>query len=165
MKRQFKNLSKTAQIPSKFTSFINVSFTIVSKFRFRYLVDLAGSERQTSVSMPGKDRVDEAKYINQSLTALGKVVMAFRRQDKFVPYRDSLLTRMLKKCFSTNAKALVIAQVTLFMKDIPETACTLQFASRAARVIMDRVGQRDDGSETERRRRRRATIPSSISTF
>ena len=76
-----------------------------------YLVDLAGSERQTSASMPGKDQVDQAKAINQSLTALGKVVMAFRRQDKFVPYRDSLLTRMLKKCFITNAKALVIAQV------------------------------------------------------
>jgi kinesin family member C2/C3 len=48
----------------------------VSKFS---LVDLAGSERLSEGEMT-LERVEEAKYINKSLSALGNVISALKCQ-------------------------------------------------------------------------------------
>ena len=59
------------------------------------LVDLAGSERQSKTHATG-DRLDEAKKINLSLTALGNVIKALVvGNSKHIPFRDSKLTRLL----------------------------------------------------------------------
>jgi hypothetical protein len=45
----------------------------------------------------GDKRLEEAKHINKSLSALGNVIKALTDKDaKFVPYRDSKLTRILQ---------------------------------------------------------------------
>lgn len=70
------------------------------------LVDLAGSERATSTGATGQ-RLKEGAQINKSLTTLGKVIAALaqassapaakgKKKDDFVPYRDSVLTWLLK---------------------------------------------------------------------
>jgi len=60
-----------------------------------YLVDLAGSEKVGKTGAEGK-RLDEAKNINKSLSALGKVIFALTdKKSSHVPYRDSKLTRVL----------------------------------------------------------------------
>ena len=51
---------------------------LVSKFS---LIDLAGSERITEMEK-NPERIDEAKFINKSLSALGNVVAALRTQAK-----------------------------------------------------------------------------------
>ena len=51
---------------------------MVAKFS---LIDLAGSERITD-SEKNQDRIDESKFINKSLSALGNVVAALRTQSK-----------------------------------------------------------------------------------
>lgn len=61
-----------------------------------YLVDLAGSEKVGKTGAEGKI-LDEAKKINISLTALGKVINALTDgKSTHVPYRDSKLTRVLQ---------------------------------------------------------------------
>lgn len=43
------------------------------------------------------DRFEEAKHINKSLSALGNVISALTdKGKKHIPYRDSLLTRLLQ---------------------------------------------------------------------
>lgn len=63
------------------------------------IVDLAGSER---ISKSGSDglRLEEAKNINVSVSALGNVINALANNTymKHVPFRDSCLTRILTEC-------------------------------------------------------------------
>jgi kinesin family protein 5 len=58
------------------------------------LVDLAGSERVSKSAADGL-ALEEAKKINQSLSALGKVINSISKNKSHVPYRDSKLTRLL----------------------------------------------------------------------
>eukprot|EP00747_Dinoflagellata_sp_TGD_P181382 gnl/TRDRNA2_/TRDRNA2_35194_c0_seq2.p1 gnl/TRDRNA2_/TRDRNA2_35194_c0~~gnl/TRDRNA2_/TRDRNA2_35194_c0_seq2.p1 ORF type:complete len:783 (-),score=133.00 gnl/TRDRNA2_/TRDRNA2_35194_c0_seq2:60-2408(-) len=121
----------------------------VSKFS---LVDLAGSERQSSASALDRTRVNDAKFINQSLTSLGKVVQACivraskRQADgvaTHVPYRDSVLTRLLSDSIGGQAKTLLIAHVTPHEQDLPESQCTLQFATNAA-CVQERIATKTE---------------------
>lgn len=70
-----------------------------SKFARLYLIDLAGSERQKSTKTFGK-QLKEASNINTSLLTLGKVIRALvevaNGHERFVHYRDSKLTHLLK---------------------------------------------------------------------
>lgn len=65
------------------------------------LVDLAGSERQKDAQTSGM-RLQEAGSINRSLSVLGNVMMCLveathnNKKTKFVPYRNSKLTFLLK---------------------------------------------------------------------
>lgn len=58
-------------------------------------VDLAGSERVAKSKVTGA-QLQEAKFINKSLAELGNVVLALRRNQVHVPFRNCLLTRVLE---------------------------------------------------------------------
>ena len=59
------------------------------------LVDLAGSERLDKSGATG-DRLKETQAINKSLSSLGDVFTAISKRQAHVPYRNSLLTRLLQ---------------------------------------------------------------------
>ena len=64
------------------------------------LADLAGSERVRRTTSTGI-RLEEAKHINASLSALGNVVNCLSgNQNGFIPYRSSKLTRVLTNSLS-----------------------------------------------------------------
>ena len=109
------------------------------------VVDLAGSE---SVSRTGSEGInqDEAKEINKSISALGRVIESLSRQSRYlnnnsnnlnknnnfyISYRDSKLTEILSDCLGGNSKTYIIACVSPFNANCEETYSTLQFASRA----------------------------------
>ena len=109
------------------------------------VVDLAGSE---SVSRTGSEGInqDEAKEINKSISALGRVIETLSRQSRYlnnnmnnynknnnfyISYRDSKLTEILSDCLGGNSKTYIIACVSPFNANCEETYSTLQFASRA----------------------------------
>uniref|UniRef100_A0A2K6B9Y4 Kinesin family member 1C n=1 Tax=Macaca nemestrina TaxID=9545 RepID=A0A2K6B9Y4_MACNE len=78
------------------------------------LVDLAGSERADSSGARGM-RLKEGANINKSLTTLGKVISALadmqskKRKSDFIPYRDSVLTWLLKENLGGNSRTAMIA--------------------------------------------------------
>ncbi|EGB09943.1 hypothetical protein AURANDRAFT_24579, partial [Aureococcus anophagefferens] len=115
-----------------------------------YLVDLAGSEKAAALDDgkgPAKDpraaaaaksrAFHEHVNINQSLSALGNVIAALAegpRRRPHVPYRDSLLTRLLQDALGGNTRTAVVACVAPEAAHAEETVSTLKFADRARRV-------------------------------
>ena len=106
------------------------------------LVDLAGSERadRAGTAQPGSCdvRLREACAINRSLLCLCDVFRALARRgaapdrDTHIPYRNSVLTRLLQRPLSGTGKCLVVANVT--PDHIPESSATLRFASDVAAI-------------------------------
>ena len=88
-------------------------------------MDLAGSEKISKTGAEGKV-LEEAKKINTSLTALGKVINALSDgKSTHIPYRDSKLTRMLKDSLGGNCKTVMIANLSPGVLGFEETINTL----------------------------------------
>ncbi|DAZ93879.1 TPA: hypothetical protein N0F65_008145 [Lagenidium giganteum] len=94
------------------------------------LVDLAGSEKARKTSASGQ-RLEEAKHINRSLAALGNVINCLTDGSKFVPYRDSKLTRLLQHALGGNAKTHLMLTCSSSSVQLAETLSTLRFGARA----------------------------------
>ena len=83
------------------------------------LVDLAGSEKVGKTGAKGQT-LEEAKKINQSLSALGQVIKSLADQKKHVPYRDSKLTRILQEALGGNSKtSLIVAYSPHLVRAFP----------------------------------------------
>jgi kinesin family protein C1 len=92
-------------------------------------VDLAGSERLKESHSEGI-RLEETKYINKSLSALGDVIHAIAAKDKFIPFRNSKLTYYLKNYLGKDSKCLMFVNISPFAKNVSETINSLRFASK-----------------------------------
>ncbi|XP_078332068.1 kinesin-like protein KIF13A isoform X4 [Crassostrea virginica] len=113
------------------------------------LVDLAGSERAQKTGAVG-DRLREGSNINKSLTTLGLVISALadqsassKKKDKFVPYRDSVLTWLLKDNLGGNSKTVMVATISPAADNYEETLSTLRYADRAKRIVNHAVVNED----------------------
>jgi len=99
-----------------------------------HLVDLAGSEKVCKTGASG-ERLDEAKNINRSLSALGNVINALTdKKYTHVPYRDSKLTRVLQESLGGNAKTSLIITCSPSNFNEQETISTLRFGQRAKMI-------------------------------
>ncbi len=99
-----------------------------------YLADLAGSEKVAKTGAAG-ETLDEAKAINQSLSALGMVINALTQPSRLhVPYRDSKLTFILREALGGNAKTTLLVTCSPHEANKEETYSTLKFAQRAKNV-------------------------------
>ncbi|KAM4860717.1 kinesin-like protein KIF14 [Thomomys bottae] len=102
------------------------------------LIDLAGSERCSTAQTSG-DRLKEGVSINKSLLTLGKVISALSEQANrrrvFVPYRESVLTWLLKESLGGNSKTAMIATVSPASSNLEETLSTLRYASQARLIV------------------------------
>ncbi|CAB3378477.1 Hypothetical predicted protein [Cloeon dipterum] len=113
------------------------------------LVDLAGSERADSTGAKGT-RLKEGANINKSLTTLGKVIsalaeMATKKKKKadFIPYRDSVLTWLLRENLGGNSKTAMIAAISPADINYDETLSTLRYADRAKQIVCKAVVNED----------------------
>lgn len=104
------------------------------------LVDLAGSERATSTGSTGA-RLKEGAEINRSLSTLGRVIAALadlstgkKRNTAMVPYRDSVLTWLLKDSLGGNSMTAMIAAISPADINFEETLSTLRYADSAKRI-------------------------------
>mmetsp|Transcript_65799 Transcript_65799/g.122709 ORF Transcript_65799/g.122709 Transcript_65799/m.122709 type:complete len:970 (-) Transcript_65799:71-2980(-) len=125
-----------------------------------HLVDLAGSERlKRSMSSertngrflvrhnsrpPGnggrtpRDQVREAGEINKSLSQLALVIQRLTGPSsggaQYIPYRDSMLTRLLAESFGGSSQTCLIIAASPSSRDRDETRCSLEFGKRAKLV-------------------------------
>ncbi|XP_019864249.1 PREDICTED: kinesin-like protein KIF16B, partial [Amphimedon queenslandica] len=106
-----------------------------------HLVDLAGSERASQTGAEGQ-RLKEGGNINKSLVCLGNVIQALaeassssKKKNRFIPYRDSTLTWLLKDSLGGNSKTIMIATVSPCQYSYAETLSTLRYASRAKNIV------------------------------
>ncbi|KAI7793849.1 kinesin-like protein KIF1C [Triplophysa rosa] len=113
------------------------------------LVDLAGSERADSSGAKGM-RLKEGANINKSLTTLGKVISALaemqtskRKKSDFIPYRDSVLTWILKENLGGNSRTAMIAALSPADINYEETLSTLRYADRAKQIRCNAVINED----------------------
>jgi len=102
------------------------------------LVDLAGSERADSTGAVG-NRLKEGAMINMSLSCLGNCVKAVAdiqsgKINVRIPFRDSVLTRLLKNALGGNSKTVMIAALSPADINYDETLSTLRFANRAKSI-------------------------------
>jgi hypothetical protein len=119
------------------------------------LVDLAGSERAKSTEATGQ-RLREGSNINKSLTTLGRVIAALAdsrpargsRKRDVVPYRDSILTWLLKDSLGGNSKTAMIACIS--PTDYEETLSTLRYADQAKHIRTRAIVNQDHMSAAAR---------------
>ncbi|XP_046971591.1 kinesin-like protein KIF18A [Vanessa cardui] len=99
-----------------------------------HLADLAGSEKAVWEGC-ARGRQKEGANINKSLVALSNVISALvsggSGRGRFVPYRDSALTWLLKDCFTGGGSTFIIATVSPSVSCYGESASTLRWAARA----------------------------------
>ncbi|XP_070581962.1 kinesin-like protein KIF14 isoform X2 [Ptychodera flava] len=104
------------------------------------LIDLAGSERCVQAQTSG-DRLREGASINKSLHTLGKVISALsersihKKKKVFIPYRDSVLTWLLKESLGGNSKTAMIATIGPSSAHFEETMSTLRYAKQARTIV------------------------------
>uniref|UniRef100_A0A5S6Q9F7 Kinesin-like protein unc-104 n=1 Tax=Trichuris muris TaxID=70415 RepID=A0A5S6Q9F7_TRIMR len=122
------------------------------------LVDLAGSERADSTGAEGI-RLKEGANINKSLTTLGKVISALaemssgnqpskkKRKSEFIPYRDSVLTWLLRENLGGNSKTAMIAAISPADINYEETLSTLRYADRAKQIVCRAVVNEDPNAK------------------
>ncbi|KAF7664331.1 hypothetical protein LDENG_00180450 [Lucifuga dentata] len=110
------------------------------------LVDLAGSERAAKTGAAG-ERLKEGSNINKSLSTLGLVISALADQgsgkSKFVPYRDSVLTWLLKDSLGGNSRTAMVATISPAADNYDETLSTLRYADRAKNIVNHAVVNED----------------------
>ena len=147
-----------ADVRTKYMSYINYCNIYLNDRSKLNLVDLAGSER---VAKTGADGLvlQEAKYINLSLHHLEHVIVLLQKYSRtnrapptrsstgfvssspssssrpntgFIPYRNSLLTMVLKDSLGGNCVTAMIATVSPDRDNIRETVSTCRFSQRVA---------------------------------
>ena len=141
-----------------------------------HLVDLAGSERANATGATGQ-RLKEGAHINKSLVTLGSVISALAdtagaKKNAFIPYRDSVLTWLLKDSLGGNAKTIMVATISPADVHQSETLSTLRYANRAKNIINKPTVNEDPNvrlirdlrDEIERLRSMMSLNPSTLST-
>ncbi|XP_540404.3 kinesin-like protein KIF19 isoform X1 [Canis lupus familiaris] len=100
-----------------------------------FMIDLAGSERASQTQNRGQ-RMKEGAHINRSLLALGNCINALsdKSSNKYINYRDSKLTRLLKDSLGGNSRTVMIAHISPASSAFEESRNTLTYAGRAKNI-------------------------------
>ena len=97
------------------------------------LVDLAGSE--TLSDRGDSSQRKETTNINLSLSFLKKVIGELAHKEKFVSYRNSALTKILKQSVGGNSRTCVICCISPAKENARDTRNTLMFGTTAKSVV------------------------------
>lgn len=144
------------------------SFSDIERTSKVSLVDLAGSERASMTGAVG-DRIKEAASINKSLSVLGDVIKALSERggkkdtdcnastdassasgsNDFVPYRNSILTWLLKDSLGGNSRTTMLATISPIERSYGESLSTLKYVERTKLIVNNAaVNLRDNSMES-----------------
>ncbi|KAL4564175.1 hypothetical protein LXL04_028228 [Taraxacum kok-saghyz] len=108
------------------------------------LVDLAGSEKVDMTGAKGQV-LEEAKSINTSLSALGKVITALKSKSPHIPYRDSKLTRVLEDALGGGSQTALLCCCSPSLSSSSESVSILRFGASAKHIkASSRVSIKED---------------------
>ncbi|XP_056446624.1 kinesin-like protein KIF6 [Gadus chalcogrammus] len=103
-----------------------------------HLVDLAGSERVNKMALGGQ-LLTEAKYINVSLHYLEQVIISLSESRAHIPYRNSLMTSVLRDSLGGNCMTTMISTLSVDKTNLKESMSTCRFAQRVALIKNEAV--------------------------
>lgn len=118
----------------------------VVKSRFLF-VDLAGSER-IAKSGATNLRAEEAKTVNQSLTTLGRCILAIKKKE-MPPFRESSLTMLLKDSLSGKSKTCIFCTIADEPDMVLESVSTLRFGMNCGHVKLKIEQQKETNLDNE----------------
>ena len=97
------------------------------------LCDLAGSEQLKQSRAEGATKA-EAIAINRSLSCLGRCVRALAAGANHVPFRESVLTSLLRAALGGSARLSVVVAASRDERHGEQTLSTLRFGEQASMV-------------------------------
>jgi hypothetical protein len=108
----------------------------LSKIQF---VDIAGAERPSRTSAAGR-RFKEATSVNKSLSALHAVISILGGKAQsticpYVPYRDSLLTRLLREALGGDCYTVALCTLSPSQTYYQDTRKTLEVCSQLRQIV------------------------------
>ena len=113
-------------------------------------MDLAGSEKASKTGV-NEEGAKEAVAINQSLSQLGLVIHALSTGEKVVPYRDNVLTRVMKDSLGGTAKTLMFVNCSPSVYNTAETKNSLRYAESAKKIV-NKVAKGFESKEAQKHR-------------
>ena len=118
------------------------------------MVDLAGSERSAAAGTSGSTQ-KEGSNINKSLVTLGRCINALAAKEvskkgakqSVVPFRDSVLTWLLRESLGGNAVTVMLAALSPADINYDETLNTLRYAESAKKVVLTAKVNKDNTND------------------
>lgn len=98
-----------------------------------HIVDLSGSEKAMKSNL-NNERFHEATNINLSLHYLGHVISSINKNQIHIPYRNTMMTMILRDSLGGNCKTRMIATCSGMIDDIHESISTCRFAQSVSLV-------------------------------
>mmetsp|Transcript_32934 Transcript_32934/g.71839 ORF Transcript_32934/g.71839 Transcript_32934/m.71839 type:complete len:118 (+) Transcript_32934:785-1138(+) len=100
--------------------------------------------------------MNEANFINGSLGSLRSVITALhdasRGNRTHIPYRNSLLTHVLRDSLGGNCKTTMVANISIDPVDVSETISTLRFSQEVSSIKNNyKVNEDQDPSQIIKR--------------
>eukprot|EP00834_Sanchytrium_tribonematis_P003388 NODE_129_length_16972_cov_2.172643.p3 type:complete len:442 gc:universal NODE_129_length_16972_cov_2.172643:13310-11985(-) len=135
---QKRRFSSTDLNSNSSRSHIIYCFTVSSISQKSRLIfgDLAGSENCVKAgTRSDSEKLQESKHINKSLLQIGNVIQALVKNDKYIPYRNSVLTHILKGNLTKDCIISLILCISGNESDSANTRKTLSFGSVAAKMV------------------------------
>ncbi|KAL3527541.1 hypothetical protein ACH5RR_012197, partial [Cinchona calisaya] len=105
------------------------------------LVDLAGS-RSSTVDDDSGEHMTDLLHVMKSLSAFGDVLASLTSEKEFVPYENSVLTKLLADSLGGSSKTLMIVNICRNAANLTDTLSSLNFSARARNSILS-LGNRD----------------------
>lgn len=94
---------------------------------FIKILDLAGSEKAKNSVFVDKPTFKENAEINKSIMALKECIRSVKKNDTYVNYRASKLTKLLKDSFNKESKTYVIATISPEKENVLDSINTLDY--------------------------------------
>ena len=100
------------------------------------LVDLAGAEKVKKAKTIGGTNFKQTCHINTSLLNLRRCLTALRKREKVIPFRDSMLTKVLMNYLNSRYMVQMVANIKPTKEDETETLQVLEYASHSNQIIL-----------------------------
>lgn len=114
------------------------------------LIDLAGNERGADNSKSNRQTRQEGADINKSLLALKECIRALGKKGKHCPFRESILTKILRDSFiGEKSRTCMIALISSSVGSVDHTLNTLRYADRVKELVANDFCEMNSGESEE----------------